>query len=119
MTITDCLTDHVAQKACLCCRVVRISLANRLHSLFFLKELLEFVLLIGGVLLSDLIRKVDTVAAAFDPRGFGHGGIDLLQIELALNAIFVDIGYHVGWLNERHREAKTDLYDNTGQWALL
>ena len=58
MAITNCLPDHVAEKACLRRRVTLISLGTRLASLFLLEELFELVLLVG-IFFRDLVGEVN------------------------------------------------------------
>ena len=56
-----------------------------------------------------LIRLLDAVVngGALDPSDpwrLGHGRIDLFQGKLALYRLLIDIRYHVGRLDKRHRK---------------
>lgn len=77
-----------------------IILLVRLH--FFLEKLSVFVLVF--TVLGDVIGEIDPVGASLDPGCLRHRGINLLQIELTLDALFVDVGDHVWWFYEWHRK---------------
>lgn len=56
-----------------------------------------------------LIRLLDAVVNGgvldpSDPWRLGHGRIDLFQGKLALYRLLIDIRYHVGRLDKRHRK---------------
>ena len=71
------------------------------------EELFEFVSIFS--ILRNMVCEVDAVGAPLNPGSFRHGGIDLFQVKLALDALFVDVGDHVGWLDEGHGEGEAQL----------
>ena len=44
-----------------------------------------------------------------DPGSLRHRSVDLFQVKLALDALLVDVGDHIRWLDEGHREGEADL----------
>ena len=70
-------------------------------------------------LLRDVIGEVDPMRAALDPGGLGHGRVYLLEVELALDALLVDVWNHIRRLDKRHREGQSNLEFGLGENAIL
>ena len=71
------------------------------------EKLLEFLAIFA--ILSDLVREVDAMLASLDPGGLWHRRVNLLQIELALDALLVHVWDHVRRFNERHGKGESQL----------
>ncbi len=57
----------------------------------------------------NFVSELDAMLAPPNPGSLRHRSIDLLQVELQLQALFVDVGNHVRWLDKRHGEGGPGL----------
>lgn len=55
------------------------------------------VLLVDAII-SGVCHALDSP----DPGGLGHRGVDLFQGKFTLDSFFINIGYHVRWLDKGH-----------------
>jgi len=62
----------------------------------------DLLLLVFLFILMEGIREANTMLTSPDPWRLGHWCVDLLQVKLQLDGLFVDVWDHIWRLDEGH-----------------